>query len=118
MTGVWAVKAATAGEYLAPVSFAAPLPAAIASTDVHYVGSGATPPECENAARPGTGSVTNPEAAAGEFCIYSSAGFGGTFLYSIDAGETEEGIGTHGGVLAFDMTVAGSSGFGSWAVSE
>jgi hypothetical protein len=120
LTGVWSLTtenpAIVSNTIPVPVSFSVPLSEPLEAANVHYIPSGdPIPTECENATHAGAASVTNPEAASGEFCMYAHA-FSGVFSFSSDASAEEEGIGVVGGLAWIEMAGPGVGG-GSWAVT-
>ena len=94
---------AYAGEQVVPISFAIPLPQALDADHVH---------RAPDANCPGT--VADPKAAAGQLCIYTSAGgvSGPYLLTSTSLGAPSAGADKSGALLFTE-----GESWGSWAVS-
>jgi len=115
LTGAWTTTAITGPEAITlqfvPVSFPFPLSSALTPSDVHFVALGA-----ETGEGPCPGSIEEPEAEAGELCVYtaneevapeSAVAFGGAEVPK---------PGTSGAILKF--TVKGFAfANGTWAVT-
>jgi hypothetical protein len=115
-TGVWgfANQGPQFSQVVANISYPMPLSQAIAEENVHFIPPEATsPPQC-----PGT--VSEPKAAVGNLCIYTTALEGvetnGPYLEVLDP--TGAGEYKLGAVKIFQInSSATASGFGSWAVT-
>jgi hypothetical protein len=116
-TGVWTTDSAVTGQGFLLTSITFPYPVAAAEYPVHYVKfteveGGTAPAACPGAA-------AEPEAEAGNLCVYETGGFGATFVYETNP-ETElneTGAGRMGVILRFASTANGASRFGTWALT-
>ncbi len=105
-TGAWAAT----GEGGVPVSFAIPLASGLGVSEVHKFSDADFATFCP-------GSAANPQAGAGNLCVYKGATFAGGTVAAIfttsAVGFSEEGASKSGAVLY----VVGGGGWGSWAVT-
>jgi len=131
-TGAWILATSQAGSLetggtyfnLVPISFTIPLASELEEEDVHYVEFGtAVPAECEDTNHPGTAKASNPEADAGNFCVYAAHELSDYSLFKIGhlTGFAEGGSNTAGAVLSFfNECTAGEftcNALGTWAVT-
>lgn len=101
--GTWGASAGAEEFTPDPISFNIPLAATIAGANTHIA---------PNASCPGT--VAEPKAAAGHFCLYVAENVGATIAIGPASGGT--GVGKAGGIVAVEGT-SGSYAFGTWAVT-
>ena len=125
-TGTWSFRGLGGNGAMTPISFPIPLKAAIAADHIEVLegeGQAGSAPGCEN------GTVANPIAAPGYFCLYTQlisgttlgepVPFGAPPLVDPETNENNE-VGKTGTVLqAFykSKNVEEGFGFGTWAVT-
>jgi hypothetical protein len=124
-TGVWSLGTVPPGggsgfgEYVyIPASFQIPLEDPLGSSDVHFLKesfpTGASPEEVDDC----PGSVAEPKAKKGKFCVYTHQEFGlilGGEVISPSGGGI--GTGVSGALLQFTAFGPGTLAFGTWAVT-
>jgi Collagen triple helix repeat (20 copies) len=118
--GAWALQSNSENAAITSVSFPIPLETALTEANVFFI-----PPGEEGTVDPSQcpGSVANPEAAEGDFCVYTT-GLGGMSPFSSGAIEDpSQGLG-HAGTaksganLLFTPAAAGTeTAYGTWAVT-
>jgi Collagen triple helix repeat (20 copies) len=117
-TGTWAFNATNKGEAFVPVSFSIPLAEGVGQSQVHFVTRtewehGGAPAECP-------GSVEEPKATPGNFCVYESFLVNAEFVtINNPKGFGGEGVAPVGGWMTFkfENEEALRRGWGTWAVT-
>jgi hypothetical protein len=105
LTGLYGAGGGGASGYgVDAITFRPRLPAAVPSTNVHYI-TGTSGANC-----PGDGS-----AAAGHMCLYETFSSGATFTSVFQGSSTTPGAGKQGMFLYFSTTAATSNIWGTWA---
>jgi hypothetical protein len=112
-TGTWAFNATTADtNVVAPISFPIRVQGGLEESEVHFQGETGFTDNCK-------GSATNPQALAGNLCIYTGIGQpeNATLEFISDPASIGIGAGDAGALLHFSVTGV-AHGSGSWAVTK
>ena len=101
--GAWGASIGAAEYTPAPISFNIPLAEAMENAHI-----------APNANCPGT--LAEPEAAAGNFCLYVASNKSGISEIAVGPPGGGEGVGTTGAIVSVEGT-SGGYAFGTWAVT-
>ena len=123
-TGTWSVGIQGSGGsplHLVSISFPIPLKAVekkdqnprkpvISASGVHYVEYGKPTTECP-------GAPNEPEALAGNLCIYEDPSIEVAFVGTLFPGGGGSGVASAGTILELETKAESSNGYGTWAVT-